>query len=65
MFEALLRENIVIMLTIDVGRISEISEEPWIGREYAYQLPAYYYILKTMARKRSIGIEPREVMKQL
>jgi energy-coupling factor transporter ATP-binding protein EcfA2 len=65
MFEAMLRENILIMLTIDVDRISEISEEPWIGKYFAYQIPAYHYILKAMAKKRSINIEPREIIEHL
>jgi energy-coupling factor transporter ATP-binding protein EcfA2 len=65
MFEAMLRENILIMLTIDVDRISEISEEPWIGKYFAYQVPAYYYILKAMAKKRSIDIESREIIEHL
>jgi len=35
-----------------------------IGREYAYQIPAYYHALKAMARKRSLNISPGKVIKE-
>jgi energy-coupling factor transporter ATP-binding protein EcfA2 len=59
----MLRNNIIIY-TAGADPISHISKEPWIGRDYAYQIPAYYYALKTMARKRSTDISPEEVIKE-
>ncbi|MDT7889686.1 MAG: hypothetical protein RQ885_12040 [Desulfurococcales archaeon] len=59
----MLKHNIIIYI-VGADKISEIAGEPWIGREYAYQLPAYYYALKIMARKRSMDISPEEVIKE-
>ncbi len=44
--------------------ISELPEEPWIvgEKEYASQIPVYYYALKAISRKRDIGVKPGEVI---
>ncbi|RLE54118.1 MAG: hypothetical protein DRJ40_11610 [Thermoprotei archaeon] len=34
----------------------------WIGKYRAYQVPAYYWILKTMIEENTPDIEPRQVM---
>jgi energy-coupling factor transporter ATP-binding protein EcfA2 len=63
LFNFLLRSNIVI----DIGmaeHLSEISKEEWIGRDYAYQIPAYYYTLKAMAKKKSTRISVKEVIEE-
>ena len=60
----MLKHNIIIYIA-GADKISEMPREPWIGREYAYQLLAYYYILKAMAKKRSIDIESREIIEHL
>jgi len=43
---------------------SEIPREQWIGREFAFQIPAYHHALKAMARKRSWDISPEEVIRE-
>jgi hypothetical protein len=60
----MLKHNIIIYIA-GSKKISEMPSEPWIGREYAFQIPAYYYALKAMARKRSTDIEPREIIGHL
>jgi len=64
MLEAMMEENILILMRPEEYRISEIPSEPWIGKRYAFQIPAYYYILKTMAKRRSIDITPEEVIRE-
>ncbi len=61
--KAMLRSNIIIYIAA-ADKISEMPREPWIGREYAFQLPAYYYALKAVARKRSRNISPDEVIRE-
>jgi ABC-type dipeptide/oligopeptide/nickel transport system ATPase subunit len=63
-WKAMLRHNIIIYIASS-KEISEMPREQWIGREYAFQIPAYYYALKAMTRKRSWDISPEEVIKQL
>ena len=48
-----------VVLTSDT-----LVREIRIGREYAYQIPAYYHALKAMARKRSLNISPGKVIKE-
>jgi hypothetical protein len=60
----MLRSNIVIEIDIADSTISEIPREHWIGREYAFQIPAYYYILKTAVRKKSWEISPEDVIRE-
>jgi hypothetical protein len=62
-WKPMLRHNIIICVAA-ADKISEIPREQWIGREYAFQIPAYYYALKAMARKRSTDISPEEVIRE-
>jgi ABC-type dipeptide/oligopeptide/nickel transport system ATPase subunit len=62
-WKAMLRHNIIIYIASS-KEISEMPREQWIGREYAFQIPAYYHALKAMARKRSTDIEPEEVIRE-
>jgi energy-coupling factor transporter ATP-binding protein EcfA2 len=62
-WKPMLRHNIIIYVAA-ADKISEIPREQWIGREYAFQIPAYYYALKAMARKRSTDISPEEVIRE-
>ncbi|MFZ8823996.1 MAG: hypothetical protein ACO2O0_07615, partial [Desulfurococcales archaeon] len=45
-------------------RLTEIPEEQWVGKHYAFPIPAHYHILKIMTRKRSTDIEPEEVIRE-
>jgi energy-coupling factor transporter ATP-binding protein EcfA2 len=61
----MLKRNIVIDIGASQNIISEIPREPWINRYYAYQIPAYHHVLKIMTEKKSIDIEPREVIDEI
>jgi hypothetical protein len=60
----MLKHNIIIYIASS-KEISEMPREQWIGREYAFQIPAYYYALKAMARKKSWDISPEEIIGHL
>jgi hypothetical protein len=62
-WKPMLRHNVIIYVAA-ADKISEIPREQWIGREYAFQIPAHYYALKAMARKRSTDISPEEVIRE-
>lgn len=59
----MLEKNIAISTSI-AEKISEMPREPWIGKRYSYQLPAYHYTLKAMARKKSYEIEFEEIIRE-
>jgi len=56
-------------IAIYIGAATHLSElpsnEPWIREDYAYQIPAYYYTLKTMVNRRSIDITLNNVLSNL
>jgi energy-coupling factor transporter ATP-binding protein EcfA2 len=62
-WKPMLRHNIIIYIASS-KEISEILREQWIGREYAFPIPAHYHILKIMTRKRSTDISPEEVIRE-
>jgi len=56
-----LSENMVIRF-VGAEPISPLPREPWVGRLYAFQIPAYYYTLKVIHKNRSLEISPRDVL---
>ncbi|MFP3157964.1 MAG: hypothetical protein RXQ97_07140 [Caldivirga sp.] len=59
----LLENNIVINLT-GAEHLSGLSTEPWIGKRYAYQIPAYYWVLRAMIRK-GVNVKPEDVLREI
>jgi len=64
LWQAALKENIAISLMDAYYIISELPREPWIGEDYAYQVPAYYYALRAIAKRGSLSITHREVVEE-
>jgi len=62
-YEALVGENIVLRIVGEI--LSELPREPWIGRRYAYQLPAYMYALRAIARKRTSEIKLEDIVREM
>jgi len=59
-----LRENIVMNLSSAYFELTDVPRgEPWVGKRFAFQLPAYHYAMKAVARK-GAGVEPREVVEE-
>ena len=42
--------------------ISDIPEEEWVGKYYAYQIPAYHHALKVITARRSLHVTPKDVI---
>jgi hypothetical protein len=59
-WKPMLGHNIVISIAA-AKKISEIPSKPWIGREFAFQIPAYYDALKVMARMKSLDISSDDI----
>ncbi|RLE57937.1 MAG: hypothetical protein DRJ40_01660 [Thermoprotei archaeon] len=49
--QELLRQNMVIPLEPTNHLLSEVPREEWIGREWAWQVPLYYYIFRAILEK--------------
>jgi len=64
LWQAALKENIAISLMDAYYTISQLPREPWIGENYAYQVPAYYYALRAIAKRGSLSITHREVIEE-
>jgi len=63
LYSTFLSKNMVISF-VGAEPISPLPREPWVGRLYAFQIPAYYYALRAIHRKRSTGITPREILEE-
>ncbi len=53
-------------LAINVALYRAVSRlplgEPWVGRRWAFQVPAYYWALKTMVEEGRVEVEPATVL---
>lgn len=59
-------QNIVITVDSRIEYLSNIpTDEPWIGNINAFQIPAYYWCLKTLIESRSYEAKPDMVMKMM
>jgi len=63
LYDTFLSEDIVVRL-VGARPISPLPREPWVGRLYAFQFPAYYYALRAIHRKRSTDITPRDILEE-
>ncbi|WP_252900341.1 hypothetical protein [Vulcanisaeta sp. JCM 14467] len=45
--------------------LMQLPNEEWVGNDYAYQLPAYYWVLRTMISKESINVTSSEVINEI
>jgi len=62
----LLEKNIIINVGLPrVTHLSELPSEPWVGRDYAYQIPAYYWALRAMIKRKSINVTPEEILRTM
>jgi hypothetical protein len=59
---ALLKHNVLIYIGGVYAYLSDIPKEEWVGRYYAYQIPAYYYALKAMVARRSLHVTPDDIL---
>ena len=59
---ALLKHNVLIYTGGVHAYISDIPKEEWVGRYYAYQIPAYYYVLKLMSERRGVEVRLEDVL---
>jgi len=54
----------MLVYTSTLRPTSQLPREPWVGRWYAFQVPAYYYALRAIHRKRSLEIGPKDILEE-
>ena len=59
----LITNNIAIYVAA-LEKLAELPREPWIGRIYAFQIPAYYYTLRAIAKKNSLEVSIDDVVRE-
>ncbi|GAY25739.1 hypothetical protein ATG_09420 [Desulfurococcaceae archaeon AG1] len=62
--EIFINSNIAISIEAAHHMISDMPGKPWVGEHYAYQVPAYYYAIRSIARKRDLVITPEDVIRE-
>jgi len=59
----LLEENVMIDINPpSIKHLSKLPNEPWMGRNHAYQIPAYYWDLRAMIEKGTTNVKPDDVL---
>ncbi|KUO80897.1 MAG: hypothetical protein AT718_06370 [Vulcanisaeta sp. JCHS_4] len=62
----LLEENVMIDINPPgIKHLSKLPNEPWIGRNHAYQIPAHYWTLRTMIEKGTTNVKPDNILKTI
>ncbi|HWQ17763.1 MAG TPA: ATP-binding protein [Sulfolobales archaeon] len=59
----LITNNIAIYVAA-MERLTELPKESWVGRVYAFQIPAYYYTLRAIAKKNSLEVSINDVVRE-
>jgi len=59
---ALLKHNVLIYTGGVYTYLSDIPRKEWVGRYHAYQIPAYYHVLKLMSERGSVEVRPEDVL---
>ncbi len=64
LYDEMLKRNIAIDLGGALG-ISDTPREKWVSEGSSFQLPIYYHIVRAMADRRSLHVEPGDVMRMV
>jgi hypothetical protein len=64
LYDEMLRRNIAIDLVGALG-ISDTHREKWVSEGSSFQLPIYYHVVRAMASRRSLHVEPGDVMRMV
>jgi len=63
-YDAMLGENAVIEYYA-TDFLSELPKEPWVSRYMAFQIPAYYHVLRAIVLEGEVDVGPRRVLEVL
>jgi len=54
----------MLVYTFTLSPTSQLPREPWVGKWYAYSLPAYHYAIRAVHRKKSLEIGPKDILEE-
>jgi len=60
-YKHLVRNNVLMDIDMRFKRLTRITREQWIGDEVAYQIPVYYWLIKTITKQHTLDITPNQV----
>ncbi|HWQ16955.1 MAG TPA: hypothetical protein VNL13_03880 [Sulfolobales archaeon] len=60
----LVKRDILIPMHIAMTRLSKIPAEPWIGMRYSFQIPAHYYALRAVVKKKGVAVDVDDVLRE-
>ena len=60
----LVKRDILIPMHIAMTRLSKVPAEPWIGMRYSFQIPAHYYALRAVVKKKGVAVDVDDVLRE-
>jgi len=48
-----------------LSHLSELPSEPWVGGDYAYQVPVYHWALRTMVKEMKVNVDAEDTLKAI
>jgi energy-coupling factor transporter ATP-binding protein EcfA2 len=62
--QSMLKHNIAIYIA-GATQLTELPRERWIGERYAYQIPAYYHVLKLVHERKDVRLKAENILENL
>ncbi len=61
-----LENNVMIKTRMrGIKYLSELPREPWVGSDFAYQIPAYYWVLRAMIEQGRVGVSVNDILRTI
>jgi energy-coupling factor transporter ATP-binding protein EcfA2 len=62
--QSMLRHNIAIYIA-GATQLTELPRERWVRERYAYQIPAYYHMLKLVHERKDVRLKAENILENL
>ncbi|MCG2893069.1 MAG: hypothetical protein L7H00_05990, partial [Vulcanisaeta sp.] len=59
-----LENNVMIKTRMrGIKYLFELPREPWVGSDFAYQIPAYYWVLRALIEQGRVGVSVNDILR--
>ncbi|MFZ8795293.1 MAG: ATP-binding protein, partial [Acidilobaceae archaeon] len=62
--QSMLKHSIAIYIA-GATQLTELPRERWVGERYAYQIPAYYHMLKLVHERKDVRLKAENILENL
>jgi hypothetical protein len=62
--QSMLKHNIAIYIA-GATQLTELQRERWVRERYAYQIPAYYHMLKLVHERKDVRLKAEDILENL